>query len=63
MNPLQPSAALLEKLAGIVHTALHELPGSATDRLCRDGEIVEWAQRMMALGLCPDPAHLAGSGR
>jgi hypothetical protein len=62
-GPLQPSPRLLEKLAGIVHTALHEHQGSATDRLCRDADVIEWTQRMMALGLCPEPATLSGSGR
>jgi len=57
-KPLEPSAALLEKLAGILHTALHELHGleTATDRLCRDPEVVDWLQRMMAIGLCPEPS-------
>lgn len=64
-KPLEPSAELLEKLAGILHTALHELHGmdTATDRLIRDTEVIEWLQRMMAIGLCPEPSPAPESGR
>jgi len=54
-NALYPSAALLEKLAGIVHTVLHEMPGGAADRLCRDEDVIAWAKAMDELGLMPDP--------
>ena len=64
-SPLEPSPELLEKLAGIVHTAVHELHGmdTATDRLCRDPAVIDWTQRMMAIGLCPEPSAPSGSGR
>ena len=56
-DALRPSPQLLEKLAGIVHTALHELHGvgTSTEQLCRDAEVIAWAKAMHAIGLMPEP--------
>jgi hypothetical protein len=54
IEPLKPSPELLEKLAGIVHTAIHQVErGSALDVLCRDDEVIVWMKAMNLVGLMP----------